>query len=56
MSRKDFIAFAAEIKTRMDSGYFTKEQAIAAASVIACVAACANPRFDRIRFFAACGL
>jgi len=54
MSKKHFVALAAEIKNLVDAGNLS--EAHAAADVIATVAIKDNPRFDINRFLAACGL
>jgi len=54
MSKKHFVALAAEIKNLVDAG--CRKEAEAAALVVAIVAQNDSPRFDRVRFFAACGL
>ncbi len=60
MSRKDFTAIAAEIKSEFDewddrSGS-AKVAIIGVAERIADVCATSNPNFDRARFLAACGV
>jgi len=51
MTRKHFIAMAAQIKSMTD-----RAAAQATADTFCAVALDANPRFDRARFLAACGL
>lgn len=54
MSKKHFIALAAEIKNLVNAG--CRKEAEAAAMVVAIVAQQDNPRFDLNRFKTACGL
>ncbi len=61
MTRKDYIALAASLKSvarfaRADSEVTPAEVAALAAEVIADALAADNPRFDRSRFLAACGV
>lgn len=54
MSKKHFIAIAAEIKNLVNAG--CRKEAEAAAIIFAIVAQKDNPRFDVERFRDACGL
>lgn len=55
MSRKDYVAIAAALRSALAAG--AEERSIAeAARRIADVMAAGNPRFDRARFLAACGV
>jgi len=65
MSRKDFVAVAAAINNLISAHETTKGDAAsqwavagitATAEALANVFADANPRFDRARFLAACGI
>lgn len=51
MTKKHFIALANEIAAMSN-----REHAASAAEVVCRVASMDNPRFDRARFLAACGL
>ena len=51
MTRKDFIALAASIRNIAD---LNTRKAMAKNQAVLC--ASANPRFDKARFFAACGV
>lgn len=52
VSRKDFIAIAASVRESVSTDDDRKKLADQLANYFASV----NPRFDRNRFFAACGL
>lgn len=55
MSRKDYVAIAAALRSALAAG--AEERSIAeAARRIADAMAVGNPRFDRARFLAACGV
>ena len=61
MSKKHFEAAAAKIRGMMEESQVTldnqlRQRALAAAEVFASVASEFNPRFDRARFFTACGI
>jgi len=54
MTKKHFIQFANEIKNLVVQG--KRKEAEAACVVVVNVGFDANPRFDKARFIAACGL
>ncbi len=56
MTKKHFIAFANEIRSLLDGGSISREAAQRMARMVADVAAADNGRFDRQRFFSACGV
>lgn len=56
MTKKHFEAFADYIRHNILGGDITRETAQAMADMVAYIASQDNPRFDRARFFKACGL
>ena len=57
MTKKDYVLIAAALKSARDAEYLIQSQGVdTAARHICSVLADENPKFDRARFLAACGV